>query len=176
MKQTIKTMTTVFAGLALTLGLTFTSCKKGDTGPKGETGATGSQGQSGPQAKYYDMSMTFGPTANSDSYSLASTIFDGDDAVIVYWKDPQSNNWLTQIPYTWYASSTSVGITFKPEIASITLFIYTKRADGSTASPWVSSSTQNFRVVVIKAEQRVLNPNVNIYDYNSVKTMYNLKD
>lgn len=44
MKKTIIAITSVFAGIAITLSLTLSSCKKGDTGPAGPAGSAGTNG------------------------------------------------------------------------------------------------------------------------------------
>lgn len=86
MKNQSKQITTVLAGLALTIGLTLSSCKKpekGETGPKGETGATGAQGQAGPQAKTFNFTLTFAAGDTYQSYS-GITGFNADDVIMVY--------------------------------------------------------------------------------------------
>src|SRR5690606_27368248 len=101
----------------------------GPAGPKGETGA------SGPNAKYYDFSVSIPTTTTWASYSLSNTNYVNGDAVIVYWRD-FNTNFFIQTPYIYRTSSTSVGVNIYAEVASVTLFINTTRADGSAGSPW----------------------------------------
>jgi hypothetical protein len=165
--------------LIITTAILFVGCtgEQGPVGPTGATGATGATGETGvpgPEAAYYDFSIVFGPSTTYGSFLLTSTIFDGDDAVIVYWKEPVSTTyWLVQIPYVWYETPTSAGVSFWPEVASVTLFVNTTLADGSTGSPWAITNTQYFRTVIIKASAGKSIPEIDYNDYKAVKEYFN---
>lgn len=168
----------VIATLFVACGLIFSSCKKGDTGPKGDKGDTGPQGQEGPSAKYADITANFNGTSSYISFPLytVNNYTDGD-AVITYFKDPANSNWLVQTPFTWYNGTSSPVAYFWSNIASATLFIYAQKPGFGQYTPAFTVATQHFfRVVVIKASQRVANPNVNYADYNEVKNTFNLPD
>ena len=171
MNKTIKTMTTLMAGLALTLGLTFSSCKKGDTGPKGETGA---DGIAGPQAKTFNFNLTFSSGDTYKSYS-GITGYDADDVVIVYvmYETLAGTNYWTQLPVI-----LSNAVSFVPEFSETSgfLFINTLKASGAAGSPWTSTSTLAFKAVLIKSSQIAANPNINYKDYNAVKSAFKLSN
>ena len=178
MKTTIKPITTVLASMALTLGLTLSSCKKpekGEAGPKGETGATGAQGQAGPQAKTFNFSLTFAIGDTYQSYG-GITGFNADDVLLVYvFNANYGSDYYVQLPYM---SGGSSGINYYAEFSEANgfLFINTENADGTTGSPWTSSTTLKFKAVLISSAQRSANPNVNWKNYSEVKKVLNLKD
>jgi hypothetical protein len=180
MKKTIKTITTVIAGLALTLGLTLTSCQKGDIGPKGDTGATGATGQSGPQAKTFNFSLTYNAGEKAKSYS-GITGFNTDDVVLVYALTSNyggTSGYYVQLPYVSDGNGTTLPpINFWSEFNESNGLIFvntTKVEDGS--SPWLSTITLDFKAVLISSSQRNANPNLDLTNYNEVKKAFNLKD
>lgn len=169
--------TTKITSMLLTLVtvILLSACAKdGKTGPQGPVGATGSQGEPGPDAKIYDFSIAVGTTTTYGTFNLATTVYDGNDAVLVYWKD--ANGWFIQIPYVWRPSSTVIGVKMYPEIASSSLFVNTVREDGSAVSPWASSATLYYRAIVIKAsaKKELEEKHVDISDYQQVITALSL--
>lgn len=155
-------------------GPTGTTGATGATGDTGDTGATGDTGVPGPEAAYYDFNITFGTVTTFGYFSLTSTIYDGNDAVITYWKEPTYSEWV-QIPYVWYNPG-YVPVQFYPGISSSTLWVYTVRADNVAGSPWATNSTQYFRAVIIKASAGKSTPKTDFSNYNEVKKYYNLTD
>jgi hypothetical protein len=177
MKNQSKQITTVLAGLALTIGLTLSSCKKpekGETGPKGETGATGAQGQAGPQAKTFNFILTFAAGDTYQSYS-GITGFNADDVIMVYkvYETLGTTKYWTQLP--WVVSNY---VNIVPEFSESTglLFINTEKADGTVGSPWTTTNTFDFKAVLISSSQRAANPNINWKNYTEVKKVLKLKD
>lgn len=172
MKKTIKTIATVFAGIAITLSLS-TSCKKAEKGDTGPTGATGSQGQSGPQAKTFNFNLTFVSGDTFKNYT-GITGFDPDDVILTYAKYET----LGTTDY-WVALPAVIGtVNFIPEFSDVTGngYINTLKSNGTSGSPWTSTNTFAFKIVLIKSAQRLANPNVNYKDYNAVKKVFSLKD
>ena len=162
-------MTAVIAGLALTLGLSFTSCKKGDTGPAGPAGTNGTNGTNG-AANIVNYTVT----VNSTDWTLNSTYWyslynvsggiKNNSAVMVYLVGSTGTH--VQLPITisdieTYFRFTSTQIEFDVRSAS-----------GTTAVS--NPGALSFRIVVIPPA--MIKPNINIQNYNEVKTAYNLID
>lgn len=170
--------TKIFLPLAVAFALVFSQCKKDDDTnlqPKGDY-ATNSTVNAN-LAKNYDFSITFSPSSTMGSYSLPSSSVSSNDAVIVYWKEQGYTDMYIQTPYIWYETPSTVGVNFWAEYDNIItmLYVHATRADGSSASPWATNSTQNFRAVVIKGA-RYAHPAVNYNNYEEVKKVFNLKD
>lgn len=155
--------------IALTLG----SCKK-EPGPKGDTGATGAQGQAGPQAKTFNFSLTFNAGDTYKSYS-GVTGYTAGDIVMTYIKYETlgTEGYWTQLPYL-----VGNAVNFVPEFGDQTglLFINTEKADGTSGSPWGSTSSYDFKAVLITVAHRLAHPNVNWKNYSEVKEALKLKD
>jgi hypothetical protein len=156
--------------LICAITLCFSACKKDKYQPKGDY-ATVSQV---PTVKNYDFSITFGSSTTYGTYTLPSSLT-SDDAVIVYWKE-EGTGFLVQTPYIWYETSSSVGVNFWTEIGGITLFVNATRADGSSVSPWTTTSVESFRAIVINGSARKVHPEVNYSDYAQVKQAFHLRD
>jgi hypothetical protein len=172
MKKTIKTITTVIAGLALTLGLTLTSCQKGETGPAGPAGTNGTNGN----ANVVSSSITTSAWSYvSPSWEMTFTypaitqnILD-KGAVLVY---VQSGTNYYQLPYTLYPQNTySRTYTFVHYLGGLKVFV----TDSDLTQP-SNPGSLTFKVVVIAASQIDENPNVNYDNYEEVKKAFNLKD
>ena len=197
MKKTIKTMTTVFAGLALALGLTFTSCKKaekGETGPAGATGATGAAGAAGNANVYnykfnINLSTFTGPLTNGEWTSvfnpttvMGSTFIDEKDAVLIYLFDHTTGttDYYNALPFIDYFNTGTAFNQHSFQIGStgsgnIILFSIRNSTGGQ---PYTSMTTGalSYKMVLVKAAARMANPNVNYSDYNAVKKAFKLKD
>lgn len=179
MKQTIKTMTTVFAGLALTLGLTFTSCKKAETGPAGAAGTNGTNGNANVKTKIYTVTpgqwngnstTAYGVTVNVPEISNAET-----EAVIIYYSNTASGGY-------WYPLATEFSTSGSGSSLSVFQFVGAIKT-GILDLSWTDyynslyhapSGTLYFKIVVIPPAKVI--SNVNTKDYNQVKAAYNLKD
>jgi hypothetical protein len=171
MKKTIKTMTAVIAGAALTLGLSLTSCKKGDTGPAGPAGTNGTNGA----ANIQNYQVTINPNdwtwdnvykqwyfrydVNASSQSAISAyIISGNGAEVMPYY--HQTNFTTTSFSSYLFSSPTPYILFKFYNGSATL-----------AKPTISES---IRLVIIPPS--MIKPNVNIDNYADVKAAYSLKD
>jgi len=66
MKQSSKTITTLITGLAMAFGLTFSSCKKAETGPAGKDGNANVQSTS--QVDLSSLTWTYQGGPSNDSY------------------------------------------------------------------------------------------------------------
>ena len=56
------------------------------------------------------------------------------------------------------------------------VFINTLKADGTSGSPWTSSSTLSFKAVLVKSSLLIANPGITSKNYEEVKRILNLKD
>lgn len=163
-----KTITTVITGLVLTLGLTFTSCKKaekGDTGPAGTNGTNGNANVIGTNV------VTVSTWAASGSVWESTITFSGITSNVV---DKGIVSVFVLYGTSWWAlpdlngkNSTQYGF----GIGFVKLL--NSNSDGTTPA---NPGTQTFRIVVVSPSNRIANPNVNWNNYAEVKKVLNLKD
>ena len=179
MKQ-LTLATLIIAASALFLaGCTGEQGPAGPTGPTGPTGATGATGNPGPEAVYYNFNLDFNASTTMQTYDLTPTIFDGNDAVLVYLRHPSYpvyDEWVL-LPWVWYNPGyvpvqfwSSIDRTYK------TLWLYTTRADNNTGSPWASTYTAYYKAVVIKASAGKSTPIIDYSNYKEVKEYFNFDD
>ncbi len=174
MKKTITSLTTVFAGLALTLGLTFSSCKKGDTGPAGPQGPAGTNGTNGVAniqtgtVTTNNASWSFDNTDNSYNATLTfgaitqSVVEKG--TVQVFIGDGTGQEWAA-LPFSYSIVQYNYSFKSGQVIISVTL------SNGNAPN---NPGGQQFKVVVIPPA--MVKPNVNVKNYNELKAAYNLAD
>lgn len=123
--------------LFLALG---SSCSKEVEGPKGEQGEKGEQGPAGPSANVYDFTLTFGTTANVQSYNMP----DGSmyDKVTLLYLDLGYKDWVL-LPYfennPGYVPVNYIAVA--DEILE-KIEIRTDRGDNEAGSPWASNNVQ----------------------------------
>ncbi|MBS1652965.1 MAG: hypothetical protein JSU07_13250 [Bacteroidetes bacterium] len=164
MTKQIKTITAVIAGLALTLGLTFTSCKKGDTGPAGPQGPTGATGNANVQSTTF-LNQGFAYVAANSDYEINLTVpavtsaVMNNGGVLVYFQPSSSTGVWLQLPATFGGTNIQTGYA----LGQVGLI--------STSA---LSILLNVKVVVIPPA--MVKPNVNTKNYSEVKAAYNLKD
>lgn len=147
----------------------ISACKKEIPGPVGPAGPQG------PESRYYDMSIAINPSTTWQVHILNTNYFDGDDVVLLYWKTFGTGN-LILCPYIYKQTPTSVEINIWSELSNGALFIHTTRTDGSSVSPWVNSSTMNFRIVVIKSSPRMPALGIDYSNYDEVKQYFNFNN
>jgi len=169
MKKTIKTITSVIAGLALTLGLTLTSCKKGDTGPAGKDGKDGNANVVSSSITSSNWSYVGNSWEITFTYPAITQDIVDRGAVLVYL---QVSGGYNQLPLTLYPSS-SYSRTY--EVAYSTGIVKIFCTDSDLTQP-TNPGSQKFKIVVISASQRNANPNVNYDDYTEVKKVFKIKD
>lgn len=177
MKKTIKTTSMAFAALALTLGLTFTSCKKGDTGPKGDTGASGATGNANVT------SITLNANSNSWSWDgtnnwryaiwtgvnqLTSSVVNSG-AVMLY--QNSGNGYFAALPITANISATVQEHDFFI-YSTNTISVFIENSDKSDPNP----GSLSYKLVCIPPAIIKSNPKLNLKNYNEVKQVLNLKD
>ena len=158
----------------LTIGLLITgitsSCKK-EVGPQGVQGV---QGVQGPDAKTFNFNLTFNSGDTYQSYN-GITGYDSGDVVLTFalYETLGSTGYWLQIP-----AVISGVANFIPEFSETTgnLFINTKKTDGTTGSPWTSTSTLKFKAVLIKSTGIIKNPDLDLTDYTAVKKAFNLSE
>jgi hypothetical protein len=181
MKKTIKTTSVAFAALALTLGLTFTSCKKGDTGPAGDKGATGNTGATGATGNANVTSITL--NANSWTWDgveywrsatwtgvsqLTSAVVNSG-AVMLYQND--GNGYFAALPITANISATVQEHDFFI-YSTNTISVFIENSDLSDPNPPPFS----YKLVCIPPAIIKSNPKLDLKNYNEVKQVLNLKD
>jgi hypothetical protein len=170
MKKTIISMTSVIAGLALTLGLTLTSCQKGDTGPAGEKGAAGTNGTNG-VANIQTTTITLNGSAwtfdsAENSYDATLTVPGITQSIMdkgtiqVFMGDATE---LVPLPIAF--GLLQIHYSFSPG----QVFLSLRLSDGSVPS---SPGTEQFKVVIIPPA--MMKPNVNYKNYDEIKAAYNL--
>lgn len=171
----------LFAGLAIAVGLTITSCKKGDTGPQGPAGPQGPQGATGNNGVSGIINTTLTAPANTWSWDNTSKTRDAlfinvtalsqsiiNSGAIMLYEDFGSGTWVA-LPQTFVVSANLTYHTtffYSLNTVGISRFLSDESDPGQSAGV--------FRLVVIP--QGMVKPNVNIKDYNAVKDAYNLKD
>ena len=165
MKQSGKTIATLVIGLTLSFGLSFSSCKKAETGPKGATG------EAGPEAKSYNVYLTYNAGDIAKSFT-GITDYDIDDAVLCYLMVNSSSSKLT-LPVTYDGVQYKlVDYPYSESIGAIQVLTYNP-ADG-VSSPWNGTNTLHFKVVHIKSSGLITHPDVNLSNYEEVKAAYDL--
>ncbi len=168
-------MATVFAGVALTLGLTLASCaKKGDIGPAGPAGTNGNANVKSKTIFVAGSEWINTPGASTVTKIVSEITTDivNNGAVMVY-VDNGGNNW-SALPAT-ATGTTGLIVTFGYDIEPGKLILNA----GVNANVTLTASTfgnTNFRIVTIAASGRMANPNLNYNDYNAVKKAFYLKD
>lgn len=146
MTTKIKTMTTVFAGVALTFGLAFTSCKKGDTGPAGPAGTNGTNGVANIQTGTVTTNNSTWSLDNSDnSYNATLTYAAITQSVIdkgtvqVFISDGTGSEWLA-LPFSYGIVQYNYSYKLGQVLLSVTL---------SSGNAPNNPGGQQFKVVVI---------------------------
>lgn len=161
----IKTITKITTGIVLTIGLSFTSCKKAEKGDTGPAGANGNANVIGTNVVTINSWTASGAAwfATISAPGITSSIVDkGQVSVFVqygttWWSLPDLNG----------KNSTQYGF----GIGTVTLV--NSNSDGTTPG---NPGSQTFRIVIISASNRLANPNVNWKNYSEVKKVLNLKD
>ena len=174
MKKTIKTISMVFAGLALTMGLTLTSCKKGDTGPAGTPGINGKDGNANVVSSSIKSSAwTYNATDKnweiSFTYATITQSIIDKGAVLVYMKVGSGYN---QLPLTYYPTENySTTLEVNTYVGGVTIL-----AQDSDLTQGNNPGEQTFKIVVIAASQLVKHPEVDLTNYKEVKNTFNIID
>lgn len=154
--------------LLLILSLALFSCKKeGPQGPQGPSGVAG------PEAKTFNFNLTFTAGSTFASYS-GITGFDQNDMVITYVLNDSygGDDYYVQTPYT-------IGnLYFWTEVNEKdgNLFVNVTKADGSSGSPFASSTTLAFKAILIKSSALTLHPGVDFSNYKEVVKTFNITE
>lgn len=165
----MKKLKTVLAVVtAAMLMVSFTACKKGDTGPKGDTGAQGPAGNANVISGIVYANSTNWFLNNTYWYydyvvTLSSDIVD-KAAVICYLSDG-AGGW-GNLPYT--GNDIEIYDTYK----AYTISFRVRSASGNTSITNPGAAT--FKYVIIPPA--MIKPNVNHNNYADVKAAYDLKD
>ena len=160
----------VITFIAITLSFTFTSCKKGDTGPAGPTGANGVSNIQTSNFTTTNSSWSFDPSDNSYNTTiswLAITQSIIDKGTIQVFLGDGSNSQWAALPASFGDNQINYSYKLGQVIISITL---------STGAAPTNPGGQQFKIVIIPPTARMANPTVNYKNYLEVKRAFNLKD
>jgi hypothetical protein len=170
MKQSSKTITTLVTGLIMAFGLTFSSCKKAETGPAGKDG--NANVQSTGEVDLSSLTWTYQGDPSNDAYScvysnsaITQDVLD-KGLVMAYIKT--LNGWAP-LPFSAVIYGTD-DITF--EIVNGEIRFYYRDNNELTTTYDPSNTSLIVRVVIIPSQ--IKKPNVDHYNYQEVKEAYNL--
>jgi hypothetical protein len=180
MKNLIPTFLKLTPLIALALTFTFSSCKKGDTGPAGPQGTNGTNGKDG---NANVKNSTIFVNANEWVYTVAqckvtklvpeiTADIVNKGMVMVYWEGATAGSW-DALPAT-YASGNGVeayGYTIEPGKLHLLVTF-----DANVTLPAGTIPNSNFKVVLISGSDRLANPNVNYSSYSAVKSAFHLSE
>ena len=164
MKKSITT-SSAFAIVAIAVALTFSACKKGDTGPAGKDGKDGNANVIGTNNVTISSWSSGGTnwTATITVAGITQSIIDkGSVSVFVqygsdWWSMPDING-KNSMQY-------GFGVGY--------VNLLNQNSDGTLPT---NPGSKTFRVVFISASAKEANPNVNWQDYNQVKQLMHLAD
>lgn len=145
----------------------------GQAGTNGTNGTNGQDGEDALGAKTFNFSLTFNVGDTYKSYN-GITGYDADDVILffVHYESLGSTAYWSSLPMIF--SSLNIIPEFSDQTGMV--FINTLKSNGTSGSPWASTTTLNFKAVLIKSSQMIANPNVDYTNYNEVKNTFNLKD
>jgi hypothetical protein len=171
MKTKIKLSIMKLAGIALAIGITITSCKKGDTGPQGPQGNNGVSGIVNTTLTAPASSWTWdNTTKTSDAQFYVAALSQSivNTGAVMAYEDAGSGIWIP-LPSTFVAAANLTYHTsfyFKLNTIQISRFV----SDESNPGQYPST----FRLVVIPPA--MVKPNVNMNNFAEVKSAYNLTE
>ena len=156
--------TTFTTWLLAAILLTFTACKKGDTGSPGTNGTNGANGNANVQSMTATIS-TNQWTLNGNEYDITindaaitqSIVTTGSIQLFV---SANGTTW-TALPF----SIMDREFNFQYSVGLVTIGYTT----GTGVSPTSAPNNDQFKIIAITASARAANPSVNWNDYNQVK-------
>lgn len=178
----MKTVSKLFASLLVMSLLIVYSCAKdgntGPAGPKGDTGATGASGSNGTNGNANVTSQTSTVSTwtwdATNSYSYGNLFVNGltldicDKGAVLVYLQTTAGEWAP-LARTVYASPTvNISQRFAYSLNSLKIIVQRSDFTQQTMTPIV------FKIVCISANGLSSNPNVNLKDYEEVKTAYDL--
>jgi|GEM_PF-1895869 len=167
MEQSSKRITTLVIGLFMAFGLTFSSCKKAETGPAGKDGNANVQ-----STGEVDLSSLWIYNSGDDFYkatvttSLITQEIADNGLVMAYVK--QSGGWIA-IPIS---SLVTDGDRLAYEIENGAVNLYYEDLNGATTTYDIISVGLKVRLVIIPAQLK--KPAIDYSNYLEVKEAYNL--
>lgn len=127
-------------------------------------------------AKTFNFSLTFNAGDTWKEYA-GITGYDTGDVVIVFAYYDTYDGGTTQY---WVQAPVIINgsINVIPEFSTSSghLYINTLKADGTSGSPWISTTPLLFKAVLIKSSGLKQNPNVDLTSYKAVAEAFNLAD
>lgn len=158
MKKIIMKITAVFAGVAITMSLSLTSCVKGDTGPAGANGKDGTNGVANIQTSTVTTNNASWSLDNSDnSYNATLTYAAITQSVVekgtvqVFFSDGNGDEWLA-LPFSYGTIQYNYSYKVGKVLLTVTL------SNGNVPN---SPGGQQFKVVVIPPAAKSSNPEYN---------------
>lgn len=164
----------------MALIFSLSSCVKGDKGPKGDTGTPGTNGVANITSFTLNApsgSWTHIGTAGQvgDGYTVSYSVpaltaqIISDGAVMCYYV---SGNTIGALPWT-YSVYQNISSTLYFEASPGTVKIITSDSDFFTLAP---TTNMLFKLVIIPPALIKKNPDVDLNDYNKVKTAFQIID
>jgi hypothetical protein len=167
MKTNIKSIS--LAGIALILGLTIISCKKGDTGPAGPAGKDGNANVQNYSITISSWQWTYDNTYERLYYRWYNSA-NSQSAVYGY---VMSGSGKQSMPYYTSTSAWSEQYDLASNLFSSPAYVefqFTNYNSRTTAP----SYDKYFYLVIIPPAQRKANPNVDYSNYEEVKRVFKL--
>ncbi len=157
----------LFTAIAvISLALTTSCAKKGDTGPAGAQGPAGNANVISSTITVNGTNWSLSGSEWDYSYTTSSmTQNNVDKAAVMCYLSVGSGNWAA-LPFT----VTDREFAFVYSLNSISFAVLS--ASGSTGIS--NPGTLVFKYVIIPPA--MIKPNINLHNYNEVKQAYNLKD
>lgn len=159
----------------LTLSLSFSSCKKGDTGPAGAQGANGKDGNANVKnlTVFVNANEWINKSGESEVTKLVPEItadIVSKGAVMVYMEGSGSGSWEALPTSSADASGLVLTIGYAIEAGKLHLMV---TFNDNITLPNGTLESSNFKIVLVAGSARSANPNMNLQNYNEVKTTYN---
>lgn len=174
MKQAIKTMTMAITGIVLAFGLTLSSCKKAETGPAGKNGINGNANVQ--HSGEIDLSTLVWTQAGGDYYSteigwnaITQEVCE-TGLVMAYVKFNEAGAWIA-LPFSGLFYDND-DLLFDIINGGVRFYYRDNNSSTTTNNPSVFGATIIVRIVAIPSQ--IKKPNVDHYNYEEVKTAYNL--
>jgi|AntAceMinimDraft_17_1070374.scaffolds.fasta_scaffold53197_2 hypothetical protein len=164
-----KVINLILVTLISVLLLVFSNCTK-----EGPQGPAGPAGPAGPNTKVYDFTLTFGTSTTVQTYNMPSGSM--YNKVTFVYIDIGYKDWVMLPYYEYNPGYVPVNyISVCDEILE-NIKIHTTRGDNQSGSPWVVDNVQkSFRAVVLETSELILNPNVDLSNYEAVKEAFDLE-
>jgi len=169
----------------LAITLTTTGCKKGQDGAPGADGIAGTNGTDGADGNANVTAYTFTiPSSSAWAYASPAwstnlslpvlTSANINTASVQVYFGTVADTW-TAIPATFYGSTNNYLMGFITTIGNVKITWINNGVGAGSDPNTYFSTTSKFKVVVIPPGMITANPDLNLKNYEAVKTRFNLK-